>query len=409
MYENKYNDVIESLEMMTLDKEVAEERSENLQQEVNVLKDKIEEISVDLDVLKKEADIINRIPDRDGDEKTPLEVIQLERHNERLKEALMRLRDATTARENELSDRIKDLEKDSNDLEDAKIQNEKLRNRLDMAEFTIEELKQRLDDALGAEDLVDQLTEKNLSLSEKIEEMHMTIDDLEALKELADELEENHIETEKQLQAEIDHRDMLLREQMDRLKTCEETNADYETTIQQFRELVGTLQNDLEQLRHKEVSQQSEKQSLSSQSQAMMSLNIQLQSTVMKAQAKSIDLELRKLDAAQANDRLNYISPYLPDQFFKTENDAISCVLLYKRLLFKAELIIKHLDQNYPISEKIMETVTDSLVSVCEMRQRAGWLSDLSKRFVTFISNCKPATFIKMGQMYHDLVGTERR
>jgi dynactin 1 len=90
MYESKYNDVIESLEMMTLDKEVAEERAENLQQEVNVLNDKIEEISVDLDILKKEADIINRVPDRDGEEKTPLEVIQLERHNERLKEALLK-------------------------------------------------------------------------------------------------------------------------------------------------------------------------------------------------------------------------------------------------------------------------------------------------------------------------------
>lgn len=54
-FESKYTDVIESMEMMTLDKEVAEERAENLQQEVNVLKDKIEEISVDLDVLKKEA------------------------------------------------------------------------------------------------------------------------------------------------------------------------------------------------------------------------------------------------------------------------------------------------------------------------------------------------------------------
>ncbi|RCI05266.1 hypothetical protein CU098_009430 [Rhizopus stolonifer] len=409
MYENKYNDVIESLEMMTLDKEVAEERAENLQQEVNVLKDKIEEISVDLDVLKKEADIINRIPDRDNEEKTPLEVIQLERHNERLKEALMRLRDATTARENELLDKVRNLEKETYELEEVKLQYEKTRDKLEMAEFTIEELKQRLDDALGAEDLVEQLTEKNLALAEKMEEMRMAIDDLEALKELADELEDNHMETEKQLQAEIDHRDMLLREQMERLRSSEETSADYEGTIQQFRELVTTLQNDLEQLRYREVSQQSEKQTLSSQSQAMMSLNMQLQSTVMKAQAKSIDLELRKLDAAQANDRLSYIQPYLPEAFFKTENDAISCVLLYKRLVFKAELIIKHLDQNQPISEKIMDTVPESLVSVCEMRQRAGWLSDLSKRFVTFIVNCNPVTFIKMGQVYHDLVGTERR
>jgi dynactin 1 len=280
----------------------------------------------------------------------------------------LRLRDATTARENELSERIKDLERDTYELEEFKSLYEKTKERLDETEYLMEDLKQRLDDALGAEDLVEQLTEKNLLLAEKLDESRMVIEDLEALKELADELEENHIETEKQLEAEIDHRDMLLREQLERLRFCEETNVDYEATIQQFRELVTTLQNDLDQFKHKEVSQQSERQTLSSQSQAMMSLNMQLQSTVMKAQAKSIDLELRKLDAAQANDRLSYIQPYLPDSFFKTENDAISCLLLYKRLRFKAELIIRHLDQNHPISERIMDTVPENLVAVCEVR-----------------------------------------
>lgn len=100
-------------------------------------------------------------------------------------------------------DRIKDLEKDSYELEEVKGQYDKVRDKLEMAEYTIEELKQRLDDALGAEDLVEQLTEKNLVLTEKMDELRMINDDLEALKELADELEENHIETEKQLQAEI--------------------------------------------------------------------------------------------------------------------------------------------------------------------------------------------------------------
>lgn len=126
--------------------------------------------------------------------------------------------------------------------------------------------------------------------------------------------------------------------------------------------------SDLEHLRQKEESKASEKHNLSSQSQAMMSLNLQLQSTVMKAQAKSIDLELRKLEGAQAADRLSYIQPYLPDAFFKTENEPISCLLLFKRLVFKSDLIIKHLDQNHPISEKIIEDVAESLVTVCEVR-----------------------------------------
>ena len=53
----------------------------------------MEEISVDLDILKKEADILNKPPEilsTENEERTPLEVVQLERHNERLKEALLR-------------------------------------------------------------------------------------------------------------------------------------------------------------------------------------------------------------------------------------------------------------------------------------------------------------------------------
>ena len=85
--------MLDSMEMLTLDKEVAEERAEDLQQEADMLKDRIEEISLDLDILKREADMINRPPElssADTEQRTPLEVVQLERHNERLKEALLR-------------------------------------------------------------------------------------------------------------------------------------------------------------------------------------------------------------------------------------------------------------------------------------------------------------------------------
>lgn len=92
-FESKYNELLESMEMLTLDKEVAEERAENLQQETSMLKDRIEEITVDLDIMRKEADILNKPPEinmDDNEERTPLEVTQLERHNERLKDALLR-------------------------------------------------------------------------------------------------------------------------------------------------------------------------------------------------------------------------------------------------------------------------------------------------------------------------------
>ncbi|PKK65078.1 hypothetical protein RhiirC2_78704 [Rhizophagus irregularis] len=197
--------------------------------------------------------------------------------------------------------------------------------------------------------------------------MRIAIEDLEALKELNDELEENHIENEKQLQAEIDHKDILIREYLKRLEMSDETNADYENTIHQFRELVANLQSDLEQFRQKEESQYSESKNLSSQSQSMLDLNIKLQSRVLKAQAKQIDLELRKLDATQASENLAFVQPYLPDSYFRSEHDSIRCLLLLKRLVFKSELIIKQVDQIHNIPEKLNTTVPEELIAVCEV------------------------------------------
>ncbi|RIA90426.1 hypothetical protein C1645_156520 [Glomus cerebriforme] len=89
MFESKYNEAVESMEMMTLDKEMAEEKAENLQHEVNLLKEKVEEISVDLNVFKQEGDMMNQT-DTSGEARPAVEIIQLEKQNERLKEALVR-------------------------------------------------------------------------------------------------------------------------------------------------------------------------------------------------------------------------------------------------------------------------------------------------------------------------------
>jgi dynactin 1 len=75
-----------------------------------------------------------------------------------------------------------------------------------------------------------------------VEDQRAAIQDLEALKELNEELEENHVEAEKELQAEIDDREALIREQTHELDALRESNADYENTIRQFRDLVKNLQ-----------------------------------------------------------------------------------------------------------------------------------------------------------------------
>ena len=74
---------------------------------------------------------------------------------------------------------------------------------------------------------------------------------------MSEELEENRAENEKQLQLEIgrnlifvyfycltntDYKDSIIREKEKRIEATEETIADYEMTINRFRELLSSLQ-----------------------------------------------------------------------------------------------------------------------------------------------------------------------
>ena len=72
------------------------------------------------------------------------------------------------------------------------------------AEAIIDELKEQVDDALGAEEMVEKLTDQNLDLEEKIEQLNETVADLEALRDLSEEQEELRLEVEHDLREELD-------------------------------------------------------------------------------------------------------------------------------------------------------------------------------------------------------------
>lgn len=81
--------IMEQLELVTLDKEMAEEKAEILQQEVNEQKLKIQELETDLELLRAEMDGLMASP-ATPNASSNLQVKQLEQQNERMKEALIK-------------------------------------------------------------------------------------------------------------------------------------------------------------------------------------------------------------------------------------------------------------------------------------------------------------------------------
>lgn len=85
---DEYSEIAETLEMATLDKEMAEVKAETLQLELDQAKERIEELTVDLELLKAEFEKGGGNDSEDG--ANSFKVKQLEQQNLRLRETLVK-------------------------------------------------------------------------------------------------------------------------------------------------------------------------------------------------------------------------------------------------------------------------------------------------------------------------------
>ncbi|ELU43793.1 dynactin [Rhizoctonia solani AG-1 IA] len=165
----------------------------------------------------------------------------------------------------------------------------------------------------------------------------------------------------------------------------------------------------MENLRQENQIHQSESSAQATQSAAILSLNMRLQSTAAKNQAKNIEFELRKLDAAQAKEWLAIVQPYLPQVYVEVDADATACYMFFQRLATKAELIANVVGSAHGLPESLSGSVPESLVGVCEMRGRMYHLACLCKRFASVLRKCDVNTFHAVGRLFPDLSPMEKR
>lgn len=121
-------------------------------------------------------------------------------------------------------------------------------------------------------------------------------------------------------------------------------------------------------MREQEHTQRNHSEALTSQSQAILNMNMKLQSTLLKGHVKTIDMELRKFEAAQAINRLEVVNSYLPRSFADGGDcDAVDALLFFERLSFKAAVLSSALEQIHNISESLDGDIPEILVTVCEV------------------------------------------
>lgn len=390
-------------EMATLDKEMAEELADSIRLELQTLRQKNEELELEVEVLHEENQELGQ--EINPEDKTSQGWLQLERSNERYREALIRLRDVTGEQEAELRDQIATLEQELQDHLRVKEESTAAKERLAELDAVVEDLRQQLDAALGAEDLIEELTENNLALNEKIDELRATVEDLEALKELNDELEINHTENEKQLQDEIDYHESLLADEARKSVMQDGVIQDLEYTVSRFRELVNTMQNDLEDMRSSQQITEAQANELGAKSRAMMDMNMKLQTSATKTQIKAIDLELGKMQAQESAEHLAIAQLFLPEAF-QSERESIQALLRFKRIGFKAKMLHGFLKERIANPPTLGQQA--DFFAYCEMLNGLTWIDWTCQRFVNTEKTCDLDTFKRLGAASYELEPVER-
>lgn len=404
-YMEEMADTADAIEMATLDKEMAEERAESLQQEVDTMKEKVEELTMDLEILKHE------IEEKGSDgAASSYQVKQLEEQNSRLKEALVRMRDLSASEKQEHVKVQKHLEKKNTELDTLRQQKEKMQEEVSHMEKTIDELKEQVDAALGAEEMVETLTERNLDLEERVRELRETVTDLEAINEMNDELQENARETELELREQLDMSSARVREAEKRVEAAQETVADYQQTIKKYRDLTAHLQEVNRELRNQQEATVEKEQQPSPE---MFDFKIKFAET--KAHAKAIEMELRKMEVNQANRHVSLLTSFMPDSFLRHggDHDCILVLLLIPRLICKAELISKQAQEKFELSETSEKTGMRGAVGE-QMSFAAGLVYSLSllqatlHKYEQALNKCSVEVYKKVGTLYPEMSVHER-
>ena len=234
------------IENLTTDKSILEEKNEQLMLDIDSLKLKITELETDLAIANAVED--ESIPNGTNNESNiGGQAKILSAHNEKLNTAVLQMRELVTRTE---ADRVLAVQ----ELEEIRRQNDELHEivndmeeQLHEAKKTVEYYQEQVDASLGATKLIEELTEKNLDLEDRLRKCQEEIEDFEDMVQVSEEMEQVHKENERELKAELENREFLIATLRNEKVELEELMLDAEKTILQFRRKVTESREEIQE------------------------------------------------------------------------------------------------------------------------------------------------------------------
>ncbi|XP_035206506.1 dynactin subunit 1-like [Stegodyphus dumicola] len=392
------SDLFEATELAVLDKEMTEEKLEDIQSELEQTKEKYEKLFIKYEALKEEIS-------KSEEMETPCQFKQLEQENEKLKEAVVQMRDLSTQDKQEKLKLMKEVDQLRDDIKCLREKSENLSQLSSDNEKKFIELQQQVDIFFGAENIIEQLTEKNLALEERIQKLQLSVDELEELKEVNELIEENSRELQYELQEELIVTRVKLQEKQKIIEELHDLIADDKLTINKFRDQIVQLQSKNAKLQNL-LNERKEEFPISKLQENFKVKNIEHKYFVL-----SLELDLMRADLEIANKHINYLCAFMPQEFLSRggDYDAILALLLIHRMVTKIEILTFKTQSKFPAPEAITKDdvlnshVIDQYGFVCRLLYQLYFLLLLLNQYASILSNCDLDLFMKLRLFYNDM------
>ncbi|XP_037036210.1 dynactin subunit 1 isoform X2 [Bradysia coprophila] len=414
-YVEEMSELAENMELITLDKEMAEEKSDTLQLELEASRERCEELQLDLDILK--AEMQNKTGDvvagsvTGGEGITSYEYKQLEQQNTRLRDTLVRLRDLSAHEKHEIQKIAKELETKKSEVNELQRTKKKLSAKIDELEAQVVDLQEQVDAALGAEEMVEQLGEKKMELEDKVKLLEEEVAELEALEEVHEQLVESNHELELDLREELDMALAAKRDVIRELDAATETILDRDQTIVKFRELVQKLNDQNAELRDRAATNEPVKQNAIAEA-----IDFKQVFAESKAHTRAIDLQLRQIELKQSNEHVRLLTAFMPETFLArgSDNDAVLVILLVSRIVFKAGIIVGQAKERFQTVDIIDRNAVVQGHAVQEFSFKSRLLHHVHNlqavmhQFLYGLNVSTPETLLKAGASLPEMIAQEK-
>lgn len=349
----------ETAEMITLDKEIAEEKLDSCEKELQEVKDNLIEATLQIDMLRNEA--ANKSAVGIGGTVTVLQLQKLEEQNGKLTQGILKLRDLSAQDKKNIQELT----------EECELLHEKVTSLEEKEVKYLEQIKifeEQIDVSQNAQEMVETLTQQKTDLEDKIKELRDDLDCMEKLRDLNEQLLESARENELELMQEIDRLKVQFNDVNNKRKDMEDDMVNQERTISMFKESIKQLQEQNEQLK----SQCQESRSIEQQKHQIENVAYKLNFSESKMAEKEADLVRHKRNLVSMEEQMNSLSHLTKAQSTQLDELKIqldskkSEVAELKRLLKKKLEESSEMEIRKDIAEKKLQayqTETESKLS----------------------------------------------